>query len=73
MIKSQVGIALKRSFAKVHIHRPADMKIFLARYLMNLEHNEQLMAEKLEIYKLCQDFPVYVAEQQQQQELQEQP
>lgn len=57
-IKSQVGVTLRRSFAKVHIHRPADAKVFLARYLMNLEHNEQLMVEKLEIYKLCQDFPM---------------
>lgn len=71
-IKSRVGIVLKEAFAKAHIHRPVDSKIFLARYLMNLEHNEKLITQKLQLYELCKDFPRQ-PNQQQQPNQQEQP
>ncbi|XP_004524317.1 uncharacterized protein LOC101458621 [Ceratitis capitata] len=49
-IKCLMGATLTKAFAQLHVRQAADIKSFLAAYLMNLEHNEEVLKEKFNIF-----------------------
>ncbi|XP_067635172.1 uncharacterized protein [Eurosta solidaginis] len=49
-IKCVMGTTIIKAFASLHVQQPTDLKSFLASYLMNLEHNENVLAEKLNLF-----------------------
>ncbi|XP_036327366.1 uncharacterized protein LOC118739971 [Rhagoletis pomonella] len=49
-IKCLMGTTISKAFAQFHIRQAPDIKSFLAAYLMNLEHNEEVLREKLNIF-----------------------
>nr|XP_036217961.1 uncharacterized protein LOC118680773 [Bactrocera oleae] len=49
-IKCLMGTTLSKAIAQFYIHQSADIKSFLAAYFMNIEHNEEVLKEKLDIF-----------------------
>ncbi|XP_050337649.1 uncharacterized protein LOC126763922 [Bactrocera neohumeralis] len=49
-IKCLMGTTLSKAFAQFYVHHSAEIKSFLASYLMNIEHNEEVLQEKLNIF-----------------------
>lgn len=49
-IKCLMGRTLSKAFAQFYVHHSADIESFLAAYLMNIEHNEEVLKEKLNIF-----------------------
>lgn len=45
-----MGRTLSKAFAQFYVHHSADIESFLAAYLMNIEHNEEVLKEKLNIF-----------------------
>lgn len=51
-IKNSMENTLTKAFAQLHIHHTADVKSFLASYLMNSKRNEEIMKAKLQLFEL---------------------
>lgn len=49
-IKCVMGNTLIKAFAQIHIHQASDPRSFLASYLLNVQHNEEVMKEKINLF-----------------------
>ncbi|EDV91292.1 uncharacterized protein LOC6568264 [Drosophila grimshawi] len=54
-MKEKMGKTLVAAFAQLHLHMPQDMYGFIAGYLMNVEHNEQEVKKKLNLFEDPED------------------